>query len=74
VAKKLRSTVTAPARAYGIFFLLKSCFYLPRMEYEGSIGLVTKKIKKNLSDKNISVCHAPLPLLDKFGSRLQLPP
>jgi hypothetical protein len=30
--------------------------------------------KHGLSDKKISVCHAPLPLLDKFGSRLQPPP
>jgi hypothetical protein len=48
------------------------------MEYEGSIGFVMRKIKKiiadfhvlglfmakkhDLSDKKISVCHAPLPL------------
>jgi hypothetical protein len=53
------------------------------MEYEGSIGLVTRKMKKiiadfhvlglfmtkkhDLSDKFFSVCHA-------FGSRLQPPP
>jgi hypothetical protein len=52
-------------------------FYLPQMEYEGSIGLVTGKMKKNiadfhvllllmakkhdLSDNFFSVCHAPLP-------------
>jgi hypothetical protein len=63
------------------------------MEYEGSIGFVSRKMKKkiadfhvlglfmtknhDLSDKKNSVCHAPLPplpLLDKFGSRLQPPP
>jgi hypothetical protein len=53
-------------------------FYLPHMEYEGSIGFVMRKMKKNycwihvlglymakkqdLSDKFFSVCHAPLPL------------
>jgi hypothetical protein len=58
-------------------------FYLPLMEYEGSIGLVMRKMKKkiadfhflglfmnkyhDLSDKKISVCHAPLPpVLDKI--------
>jgi hypothetical protein len=49
------------------------------MEYEGSIGLVTRKMKKiiadfhvlglfmtkkhDVSDKKFSVCHAPLPPL-----------
>jgi hypothetical protein len=28
-------------------FLLKSWFHLPHIEYEGSIGLVTRKMKKN---------------------------
>jgi hypothetical protein len=53
------------------------------MEYEGSIGLVSRKIKKiiadfhvlglfmakkhDLSDKKFSVCHEPLPL-QKFVS------
>jgi hypothetical protein len=40
------------------------------------LGLfMTKKL--DLSDKKFSVCHAPLPplpLLHKFGSRLQPPP
>jgi hypothetical protein len=60
------------------------------MEYEGSIGFVSRKViffiayfhvlgqfiakKHDLSEKNFSVCHAPLPLLHKFGSRLQPPP
>jgi hypothetical protein len=55
------------------------------MEYEGSIGLVTRKMKKFIDDFHVlglfmtknffSVCHAPLPpLLHKFGSRLQPPP
>jgi hypothetical protein len=64
------------------------------LEYEGSIGLVTREVKKkiiadfhvlglfmpknyDMSDKKNSVCHAPLPplpLLDKFGLRLQPPP
>jgi hypothetical protein len=55
---------------------------------QGSIGLVTRKMiffiayfhvlglfmtkKHDLSDKKISVCHAPL--LDKFVSRLPPPP
>jgi hypothetical protein len=53
-------------------------FYLPHMEYEGSIGFVMRKInfffadfhvlglfmaiKHDKSDKKNSVCHAPLPL------------
>jgi hypothetical protein len=53
-------------------------FYLPHMEYEGSIGFVSRKMKKfiadfhvlglfmakkhDLSDKFFSVCPAPLPL------------
>jgi hypothetical protein len=50
-------------------------FYLPHMEYEGSIGFVSRKMKKNycwfsrfrtfyLSEKKKkkSVCHAPEPL------------
>jgi hypothetical protein len=48
------------------------------MEYKGSIGLATRKMKKkiagfiffrflmkklpDLSDKKMSMCHAPLPL------------
>jgi hypothetical protein len=47
------------------------------MENEGSIGLVTRKMKKkiiadfhvlehDLSDKKISVCDAPLPPLPPF--------
>jgi hypothetical protein len=58
-------------------------FYLPHMEYEGSIGFVSKKMEKiadfhvlgiflakkyDLS-KNNSVCHAPLNA--KFVPRLQ---
>jgi hypothetical protein len=54
-------------------------FYLPHIEYEGSIGLVSRKLKKmladfhfsglfmnnyhDLSDNCFSICHAPLPLL-----------
>jgi hypothetical protein len=60
------------------------------MEYEGSIGFVMRKKKiiadfyvlglfmakkHDLSDKNFSVCHAPLPLPlplnSKFVPRLQ---
>jgi hypothetical protein len=56
------------------------------MEYEGSIGLVSRKIKKNLADFHVLglfilkkhnvnekkfVCHAPLPLSTKFVPRLQ---
>jgi hypothetical protein len=57
------------------------------MEYEGSIGLVSRKMKifiadfhvlglfiakkHDLSEKNFSVCYAPLPLCIKFESRLQ---
>jgi hypothetical protein len=52
-------------------------FYLPHMEYEGSIGFVSRNVlgfyvlglktknltkKHNLSDKNNSVCDAPLPV------------
>jgi hypothetical protein len=59
------------------------------MEYEGSIGFVMRKVnfliadfhvsghfkakKHDLSDKKISVCHAPLPLplpYAKFVPRL----
>jgi hypothetical protein len=60
-----------------------SFFYLPHMEYEGSIGFVSRKMniadfhvlgffmtkKHDLSEKKISVCHAPLPL-EKFVSTL----
>jgi hypothetical protein len=58
------------------------------MEYEGSIGLVSRKMKKiiadfhvlglfiakkhDLSEKKFSVCHAPLCI--QFGSRLQPSP
>jgi hypothetical protein len=58
--------------------LAHQIFYLPHMEYEGSIGLVSrnffiadfhvlglfmaKKHDLSLGDKKISVCHAPLPL------------
>jgi hypothetical protein len=42
-------------------------FYLPHMEYEGSIGLVSRKMKN-------SVCHAPLPLNAKFVPHPQPPP
>jgi hypothetical protein len=57
------------------------------MEYERSFGFVSRKIKKiiadfhvlglfmakkhDLSDKNFSVCHAPLPLNAKFVPRLE---
>jgi hypothetical protein len=58
------------------------------MEYEGSIGFVMRKMKifiayfnvlglfmakkHDLSDKKISVCHAPLPLpYAKFALHLQ---
>jgi hypothetical protein len=57
------------------------------MEYEGSFGFVSRKMKKiiadlhvlglfmakkhDLSEKKISVCHAPLPLNAKFVPRLQ---
>jgi hypothetical protein len=60
------------------------------MEYEGSIGLVTRKIKfffayfhflglfmeklHVLSDTKISVCHAPLPPFQKFVSTLAQSP
>jgi hypothetical protein len=37
------------------------------------LGLLMTK-KHDLSDKKHPVCHAPLPLLDKFGSRLQTLP
>jgi hypothetical protein len=53
-------------------------FYLPHMEYEGSIGLLSRKIiffiayfhvlglfiakKHDLGEKKFSVCHAPGPL------------
>jgi hypothetical protein len=38
------------------------------------LGLFMSK-KHDLSDKKMSVCHAPLPpMLDKFVSRLQPPP
>jgi hypothetical protein len=53
------------------------------MKYEGSIGLVSRKMKKiiadfhvlglfmakkhDLSDKTISVCHAPSPPLPPFA-------
>jgi hypothetical protein len=63
----------------------KSYFYLSHMEYEGSIGFVSRKWKKfiadfhvwglfmakkhDLSEKKISVCPAPLPL-EKFVSTL----
>jgi hypothetical protein len=66
-------------------FKLKSSFYLPHMEYERSVGFVSRKItfliayfhvlglfiakKYNLSEKKFSVCHAPLPL-EKFVSTL----
>jgi hypothetical protein len=56
--------------------------YFPHMEYEGSIGLVTEKMKffycwfsllntfygkkHDLSEKKISVCHAPLPPFAKI--------
>jgi hypothetical protein len=51
-------------------------FYLPHMEYEGSIGFVSRKMKffiadfhvlglrakkHDLSEKKFSVCHAPGP-------------
>jgi hypothetical protein len=54
-------------------------FYSPQMEYEGSIGIVSRKMKKiycrfsrfrtfiakklDLSENFFSVCHAPLPPL-----------
>jgi hypothetical protein len=57
------------------------------MEYEGSIGFVMRKVKiffadfhvlglfmakkHVLSEKKISVCHAPGPLNAKFVPRLQ---
>jgi hypothetical protein len=57
---------------------MKFDFYSPQMEYEESIGFVTKNMKKIITDfhvlgllmtqkhdltgKNFSVCHAPLPL------------
>jgi hypothetical protein len=62
------------------------------MEYEGSIGFVMRKIKNfitdfhvlglfmakkhDLSNKKISVCHAPLPLQlnAKFVPNLKLRP
>jgi hypothetical protein len=59
------------------------------MEYEGSIGFVSRKIKKNIADvhvlglfmakkhdlsEKISVCLAPLPLNAKFKPRLQSRP
>jgi hypothetical protein len=52
-------------------------FYLPHMEYEGSIGLLSRRKnfiayfhvlgvfiakKHDLGEKNFSVCHAPGPL------------
>jgi hypothetical protein len=58
--------------AYGCLTLIH--FYLPHMEYEGSIGLVTRKMKKkadfhvlgffmakkhDFNEKIFSVCHAP---------------
>jgi hypothetical protein len=59
------------------------------MEYEGSIGFVMRKMKffivdfhdlelfmakkHDLSDKNFSVCHAPLPYA-KFVLHLQARP
>jgi hypothetical protein len=60
-----------------------STFYLPRMANGGSIGFVSRKMKKinpdfhdlglfmetkDLSEKKISVCHAPgtLPMDAKF--------
>jgi hypothetical protein len=60
----------------------KSINHLPHMEYERSIGLLSRKMNKkicsfsffrtkqhDLSVKKISVCHAPLPL-QKFVSTL----
>jgi hypothetical protein len=62
---------------------------MPHIEYEVSIGLVSRKMKKkffadfhilglfiakkhDLSEKNVSVCHAPLPLNAKFVQCLHL--
>jgi hypothetical protein len=58
--------------------LVSSVFYLPHMEYEGSIGFVSRKRKifiadfhvlglfmakkHDLSKKKFSVCYAPGPL------------
>jgi hypothetical protein len=66
--------------------IYKLIFYLPHMEYEGSIGFVMRKMKfffadfhvlglfmakkHDLSDKKISVCHAPL-LYAKFALHLR---
>jgi hypothetical protein len=59
-------------------------FYLPHMEFEGSIGFVSRKMiffadfhllglfmvkKHDLSKKKFSVCHAPLNA--KFVPRLE---
>jgi hypothetical protein len=61
-------------------------FYLPHMEYEINIGLVSRKMKKIIADFHVlglfiakkqdliekkSGCHAPLPLNAKFVPRLQ---
>jgi hypothetical protein len=63
-------------------------FYLPHMEYEGSIGFVMRKMiffadfhvlglfmakKHDLSDKMFSICHAPLPLSLPLPLPLPLP-
>jgi hypothetical protein len=63
--------------------LLKNLFYLPHnMDYEGSIGFVSRKMKKIIADFHVlgifmakkhdlrkkSACHAPLNA--KFVSRI----
>jgi hypothetical protein len=39
--------------SYCFLNYIQTYFYLPHMEYEGSIGFVTEKMKKNIADFHV---------------------